>query len=73
MDPPSWSEGSWRRCGIKKKVQFVILRDESGSVQLVNPALRAEDEDAAAEPERRALTDSISALTGGTFVLVEGI
>ena len=56
----------------QKKVQFIILRDETGSVQLVNPALRAEDEDAAAQPDRRELTDSISALTGGTFVLVEG-
>jgi aspartyl-tRNA synthetase len=56
----------------QKKVQFIILRDETGSVQLVNPALRAEDEDAAAQPDRRELTDSISALTGGTFVLAEG-
>ena len=26
----------------QKKVQFIILRDETGSLQLVNPALRAE-------------------------------
>ena len=56
----------------QKKVQFVILRDETGSVQLVNPALRAEDEGAANEPERRGVTDSISALTGGSFLTVSG-
>ena len=56
----------------QKKVQFVILRDETGSVQLVNPALRAEDEGAADEPERRSVTDSISALTGGSFLTVSG-
>ena len=28
----------------QKKVQFVILRDESGAVQLVNPATREVDE-----------------------------
>ena len=27
----------------QKKVQFIILRDETGSVQLVNPALREDD------------------------------
>ena len=56
----------------QKKVQFVILRDETGSVQLVNPALRAEDEGAANEPERRSVTDSISALTGGSFLTDSG-
>ena len=57
----------------QKKVQFVILRDETGSVQLVNPALRAEDEGASDQPERRSVTDAISALTGGTFLTVSGI
>lgn len=56
----------------QKKVQFIILRDESGSAQLVNPALREEDPDAESSPERRALTDAISELTGGTFVWVTG-
>jgi len=50
----------------QKKVQFVILRDESGSVQLVNPAVREGDE---GDP---ALTDAISALSSGSFVSVEG-
>ena len=57
----------------QKKVQFIILRDETGSLQLVNPALRAEDDNADSEPERRELTDAISALTTGTFLTVEGI
>jgi nondiscriminating aspartyl-tRNA synthetase len=56
----------------QKKVQFVILRDESGVCQLVNPALREDDPDAASQPERRALTDSISALSHGSFVRVSG-
>jgi len=56
----------------QKKVQFIILRDETGSVQLVNPALREDDPEAASSPERRELTDTISALTGGTFVIIEG-
>ncbi|WP_314505313.1 aspartate--tRNA(Asn) ligase [uncultured Microbacterium sp.] len=60
----------------QKKVQFVILRDETGAAQLVNPATRppvepvegAEPQDAAA----LALTDTISALTTGTFLTVHG-
>ena len=56
----------------QKKVQFVILRDESGSCQLVNPALREDDPEAASQPERRELTDSISALSHGSFVLIHG-
>jgi len=56
----------------QKNVQFIILRDESGSAQLVNPALREDHEDAASQPERRSLTDQISSLTGGTFVRIEG-
>ena len=56
----------------QKKVQFIILRDESGSAQLVNPALREDDPEAGSSPERRALTDSISELSAGTFVHVTG-
>jgi aspartyl/asparaginyl-tRNA synthetase len=56
----------------QKKVQFVILRDESGAAQLVNPALREDDPEAASSPERRALTDSISELSSGSFVQVTG-
>jgi aspartyl-tRNA synthetase len=63
----------------QKKVQFVILRDESGSVQLVNPATRpavdpvteTEAPDAAREAAL-ALTETISALATGTFLTVHG-
>ncbi|MBU4465854.1 MAG: aspartate--tRNA(Asn) ligase, partial [Actinobacteria bacterium] len=57
----------------QKKVQFVILRDETGAVQLVNPATRelAEDADAASEAAL-ALTETISALATGTFLTVHG-
>jgi Aspartyl/asparaginyl-tRNA synthetases len=50
----------------QKKVQFIVLRDESGAAQLVNPAIR--------EPEEgdTSLTESISALSTGSFISVEG-
>ena len=53
----------------QKKVQFVILRDETGSVQVVNPATRESDgtNDAAV-----ATTEAISGLTAGSFVKVTG-
>lgn len=53
----------------QKKVQFVILRDETGSVQVVNPATRESDgtNDAAV-----ATTEAISGLTAGSFVRVTG-
>lgn len=57
----------------QKKVQFVILRDETGAVQLVNPAVR--EADAAADAAALAaldVTERISALTHGTFLSVEG-
>ena len=46
----------------QKKVQFVILRDESGSVQLVRPRPEGDDE----------ISTSISELTLGSFVKVTG-
>ncbi|WP_022882283.1 aspartate--tRNA(Asn) ligase [Gryllotalpicola ginsengisoli] len=59
----------------QKKVQFVVLRDESGAVQLVNPAVReigddVEDRDAASVA--LGITESISALSLGSFVSVTG-
>ena len=57
----------------QKKVQFVILRDETGAVQLVNPATRPNPD--AAEPQDAgalALTQRISELTTGTFLTVTG-
>jgi len=57
----------------QKKVQFVILRDETGAVQLVNPATREVGEDATPEQSAAlALTETISALTHGSFLTVHG-
>lgn len=62
----------------QKKVQFVILRDESGAAQLVNPATRelAPADEAPAEGPGSAialaLTEKISALAHGSFVRVTG-
>ena len=52
----------------QKKVQFVVLRDESGAVQLVHP--RAFTDDGTAEPD--SLADIISALAQGTFLTATG-
>ena len=51
----------------QKKVQFVVLRDESGAVQLVHPRT---DTDEDSEPD--AVASTISALTTGTFLTVTG-
>ena len=46
----------------QKKVQFVVLRDESGALQLVNP--RTDDD--------TDLADAISSLSQGTFLTATG-
>jgi nondiscriminating aspartyl-tRNA synthetase len=46
----------------QKKVQFVVLRDESGAVQLVHP--RSEESD--------SLAETISGLAAGSFVTAAG-
>lgn len=58
----------------QKKVQFVILRDESGAVQLVNPATRELDPETAdaASADAFAVTEEISALAHGSFISVTG-
>ncbi|HEU5223900.1 MAG TPA: aspartate--tRNA(Asn) ligase [Candidatus Lumbricidophila sp.] len=57
----------------QKKVQFVILRDESGAAQLVNPATRELTDESGPEASAAlALTERISALGTGTFVRVTG-
>jgi aspartyl/asparaginyl-tRNA synthetase len=48
----------------QKKVQFVVLRDESSAVQLVHPR--------AGEGESDPIADEISALTIGTFLTATG-
>jgi aspartyl-tRNA synthetase len=52
----------------QKKVQFVVLRDESGAVQLVSP--RTFDEEGAAVAT--AVSDTISTLSQGTFLTASG-
>jgi aspartyl-tRNA synthetase len=52
----------------QKKVQFVVLRDESGAVQLVHPRLFAED----GTPEPDPLAEVISGLAQGTFLTATG-
>ncbi len=46
----------------QKRIQFIIIRDESGSVQVTYPRPSEED----------ALADQVSALTHGSFVIVRG-
>jgi aspartyl-tRNA synthetase len=50
----------------QKKVQFVILRDETGAVQLVHPRTDVD------EPGSDPLATAISALTHGSFLTVTG-
>jgi nondiscriminating aspartyl-tRNA synthetase len=52
----------------QKKVQFVVLRDESGATQLVHP--RAFAEDGSALPD--AIAETISGLAAGTFLTATG-
>jgi aspartyl/asparaginyl-tRNA synthetase len=54
----------------QKKVQFVVLRDESGAVQLVHPRIFAAE--GSTEPAVDALADAISALTQGSFLTATG-
>ncbi|GAA1838749.1 aspartate--tRNA(Asn) ligase [Agromyces salentinus] len=58
----------------QKKVQFVILRDESGAVQVVNPATRELDPEGVSvgAAEALATTEAISALSHGSFIRVTG-
>ncbi|GAA0957777.1 aspartate--tRNA(Asn) ligase [Frigoribacterium faeni] len=54
----------------QKKVQFVVLRDESGAVQLVRPRTAADV--LAANGEVDEIADAISGLSQGSFVTVTG-
>lgn len=72
---PATSEGPVQVAGWvdtvrdQKKVQFVVLRDETGAAQLVHP--RASDPDTG-EVLPDALADVISGLATGTFLRVSG-
>jgi len=52
----------------QKKVQFVVLRDESGAVQLVHPRVFNEDGTPADDP----IAEVISGLAQGTFLTASG-
>lgn len=55
--------GGWvEKLRDQKRIQFVILRDETGDVQITYP--RPADED--------ALADKVSTLTNGSFVWIKG-
>jgi aspartyl/asparaginyl-tRNA synthetase len=55
--------GGWvEKLRDQKRIQFIILRDESGDVQVTYP--RPADED--------ALADKVSTITNGSFVWVKG-
>lgn len=55
--------GGWvEKLRDQKRIQFIILRDESGDVQVTYP--RPADED--------SLADSVSTLTNGSFVWIKG-
>jgi aspartyl-tRNA synthetase len=56
----------------QKKVQFVILRDETGAVQLVNPATRPAEDGSEQDADALALTALISELSTGSFLTVTG-
>ena len=50
----------------QKKVQFIVLRDESGAAQLVHPRTDVD------EPGTDAIATTISGLTHGSFLTVTG-
>ncbi|WP_425435670.1 aspartate--tRNA(Asn) ligase [Mycetocola miduiensis] len=56
----------------QKKVQFIVLRDESGAAQLVNPAVRELNDEDEASASKLATTEAISALAHGSFITVTG-
>ncbi|MFC4222744.1 aspartate--tRNA(Asn) ligase [Lysinibacter cavernae] len=56
----------------QKKVQFIVLRDETGSVQLVNPATRELNDEDADSATKLEITEAISGLAQGSFVSIEG-
>ena len=56
----------------QKAVQFVILRDETGAVQLVNKAVRELDAEDAESASKLGLTELIGTLNAGTFIKVTG-
>ena len=56
----------------QKAVQFVILRDETGAVQLVNKATRELDSTDADSAKKLEITEKIGGLNAGSFIRVTG-
>jgi len=56
----------------QKKVQFVVLRDESGATQLVHPRIFDDPSTGSGTDSSDPLAAQISALTVGTFVTASG-
>ena len=56
----------------QKKVQFIVLRDESGAVQLVHPRTDVGEPVDGQPVEPDAVAATISTLTTGTFLTVTG-
>lgn len=59
----------------QRYVQFVVLRDESGAVQLVNGGVVRELDPESSDPkdtERHARTTAISEVATGSFIVVSG-
>jgi aspartyl-tRNA synthetase len=54
----------------QKKVQFIVLRDESGALQLVHP--RASVDSATGEAEPDEIAETISSVSVGSFVTATG-
>ena len=61
--------GGWvEKLRDQKRIQFIILRDESGDVQVTYPRPVIDDQ----PDENDALAASVSTLTAGSFVWVKG-
>jgi nondiscriminating aspartyl-tRNA synthetase len=67
-DGPTSVSGWVETVRDQKKVQFVVLRDESGAVQLVHPRVFNED----GTPAEDAVAETISGLSQGSFVTASG-
>ena len=61
--------GGWvEKLRDQKRIQFIILRDETGSAQVTYPRPTIDD----APDENDALAAKVSTLTNGSFVWITG-
>ncbi|WGD37791.1 aspartate--tRNA(Asn) ligase [Lysinibacter sp. HNR] len=56
----------------QKRVQFIVLRDETAALQLVNVATRELNEEEPDSAAKLAITEAISGLAHGSFITVTG-